>query len=421
MGYTLKIIAVLIAVAAFAAGPAMAAESIKLGLPTTLSIFQGDEMLKAATMAVEEINAAGGVQVGDMKLPFELTSADLRDGLPGVPVPEALMGIEKMIMDEKVDALIVGPIRSEAFLPAMDIVAKHKVPFVETVAMTPGFQAKVKKDPEKYKYIFRAGMDGRYLAGYIIGTLNYLKEEFGFNKIIAIIQDVVWARGTTDAVFGALKKSGWDIVGVEAFPTGASDFSSGLMKAKMSGAHVILELFDMPTSGILVKQWASMKVPALMVGDISPMAGPDAWKTYDGKIGGVLNMVMESGNIAIPKIPASVEFLKAYEKRWGNVIQAPHSPSASYEAVYIVKEAIERAGSLDGDAVAEAIKQTDRKGVMGRVRFDEGHQLIFGNDPEEAAMGCMFQWREPGRRVVVYPPEVAEDKIMLPPWMKSAK
>ncbi|MFH1137003.1 MAG: ABC transporter substrate-binding protein [Pseudomonadota bacterium] len=411
----------LAALLVFLAGPAVAAEPIRLGLPTTLSIFQGDEMLKAATLAVEEINAAGGVAVGGQSLPLELISADLRDALPGVPVPEALMGVEKMIMDGKVDALVVGPIRSEAFLPAMDIVAKHKIPLVETVAMTPGFQAKVKENPEKYKYIFRAGMDGRYMAGYIIGTLRHLQEEYGFTKMIAIIQDVVWARGTAEAVCGAMKKAGWDIVGIEAFPTGASDFSSALLKTKMSGAQVILDLFDMPTSGILVKQWAGMKIPALMVGDISPMAGPDAWKTYDGKIGGILNMVMESGNIAIPKIPASVEFLKAYEKRWGNVIQAPHSPSASYEAVYIVKEAMERAGTRDGDAVAAAIKNTDRKGVMGRVRFDEGNQAVFGEDPEETAIGCMFQWREGGQRVVVYPASVAEDKILLPDWMKSAK
>ena len=40
---------------------------------------------------------------------------------------------------------------------------------------------------------------------------------------------------------------------------------------------------------------------------------------------------------------------------------------------------------------------------MGRVRFDEGNQAVFGNDPAETALGCMFQWREGGKRVVVFP------------------
>ncbi len=214
--------------------------------------------------------------------------------------------------------------------------------------------------------------------------------------------------------------AGWETLGTEAFPTGASDFSAGLLKAKAAEAQVILVLFDMSTSGILVKQWSGMKVPALLVGNISPMGGPSAWETYEGKIGGSIMSIMESGNIPIPKIPASVDFYKAYQERWGVPLEAPHGPSASYEAVYILAEAIERAGSLDGGAVADAIKQTDRQGVMGRVRFDDGNQAIFGDDPAETALGCMFQWREGGKRMVVFPTSIAEDKVTLPPWMKAA-
>jgi branched-chain amino acid transport system substrate-binding protein len=403
-------------------GPALIdaseSEPIRVGVPTTLSIFQGDEMLKAVTMAVEEINTGGGINLNGEKRLIKLFSSDLRDALPGVPVPEALMGLEKMILDQKVHALVVGPIRSEALLPSMDIIAKHKIPLLGTVAMTPASEEKIKADPEKYKYVFRAALNAKYLVGYALGTLKHLEKEFGFNKVFIMIQDVMWARGTADAVSGALTKNGWDVLGIEAYPTGASDFSPGLMKADAQGAQVIFMLFDMATSGILVKQWASMKIPAILMGNISPMAGPGAWETYDKKIAGTINTIMESGNIPITAMPESVTFYENYEKRWGHPIQAPHGPSASYEAVYILKEAIEKAGTLDGSALADAIKVTDRKGVMGRVRFDDGNQAVFGNDPAETAIGCMFQWREGGRRVVIYPESVAEDKVLLPPWMK---
>ena len=402
-----------------AAGPVLAEDDvIRVGVPTTLTIFQGDEMLKAVTMAVEEINAAGGVKVGGKKMKIQLFSADLRDALPGVPVADALMGIEKMILDHKVHALLVGPVRSEALLPAMDVVAEHKVPLIGTVAMTPASEAKVKENPEKYKYIFRAGLNARYLVGYVLGSLNHLNKEFGYNKLFCMVQDVMWARGTAKAVSERMSAAGWEVLGTEAYPTGASDFSSGLIKAKNNGAQAILIMFDMATSSILVKQWGGMKVPGLLLGNISPMAGPDAWTTYEGKIAGTINTVMESGNMPIPKIPASVAFYENYEKKYGHKIQAPHGPSASYDAVYILAEAIERAGTLDGDALADAIKQTDHQGPMGRVRFDEGNQAVFGNDPAETALGCMFQWREGGKRVVVFPESVAEDKIQLPEWMK---
>jgi len=71
--------------------------------------------------------------------------------------------------------------------------------------------------------------------------------------------------------------------------------------------------------------------------------------------------------------------------------------------VYILKEAIERAGSLDPDAVVAEIKKTDRRGVMGRISSTDGNQAIFGMDPKEAAVACVFQWGEKGERVNVFP------------------
>lgn len=402
--------------------PAQAEDkAIRLGVPTTLSSFQGAECLKAVEMAVSEINAAGGVDVGGTKRPFKIYKADLRDGLPGVPVQDALIGLEKMILEDKVHAMVVGPLRSEALLPAMDVLAKHKVPLLETIAMSPAFQAKVKKDPQKYKYIFRNCLDGKYMVGYLVGSMKALEKTFGFNRVMFMVQDVMWARGAAKIVSGIMAKSGWEVLGTEAFPTGASDFSPALLKASSMKAQVIVPLFDMSSSGILAKQWGTMKVPAVLNGNISPIAGPQAWKTYKGKIAGAINIIMESGNIPIPKIKESVVFWEAYKKRYGKPIQAEHGVSASYESVYVLAEAIERAGSLDGDALAEAIAKTDRKGAMGRITFDEGHQLVFGRDPEKAAVGCMFQWSADGKRVPIFPSGIAEGPMTLPPWVKSAK
>jgi hypothetical protein len=62
----------------------------------------------------------------------------IRDAAPGVPVPKALLGIEKIILEKKPTALLIGPFRSEALLAAMDIVFKHKVPqYIEFRDMLP--------------------------------------------------------------------------------------------------------------------------------------------------------------------------------------------------------------------------------------------------------------------------------------------
>ena len=133
----------------FAGPAAYAAEPIVIGVPTSLGFLEGKESHKAVQMAVSEINAKGGVMVGGEKRPFKVVAADLRDAAAGVPVPEALLGLEKLILEQKPTAILVGPFRSEALLAGMDIFAKYKMPMLGTVAMSPATEAKIKKDPEK--------------------------------------------------------------------------------------------------------------------------------------------------------------------------------------------------------------------------------------------------------------------------------
>lgn len=400
-----------------------AADPVVIGIPTSTGFLEGREALRAVQLAVDEINAAGGVDVGGTKRPFVVESIDIRDAAPGVPVPEALLGLEKIILEKKPVALLVGPFRSEALMAGMDIIAKYKVPFLGSIAMSPASEAKVKEDPEKYKYIFRTCLNAQFLVKYLAGTMEYIDKQFGFNKVYIMNQDVAWARATTKILTDVyFNKAGWEVVGHEAYPTGTSDFSSTLMKVRATGAQVILPVFDMPQSGILVKQWNTMNVPALMAGFISPLAGPSAWKTFDGKISGAINCNFELGSaIATDKVVASKTFNAAYEKRWGAPIEAGHGISPSYESVYLLAEAIERAGSLEADAIVAELKKTDRMGVMGRIRFDEGHQVIYGMDPEETALAAMIQWNDDGTRSIVFPATIADAQIKLPVGLKPAR
>jgi branched-chain amino acid transport system substrate-binding protein len=402
---------------------ASAAEPIVIGVPTSLGFLEGKEAHKAVQIAVSEINAKGGVNVGGTKRLLKVAAADLRDAAPGVPVPEALLGLEKIILEQKPTAIVVGPFRSEALIAGMDIIAKYKVPMLGTVAMSPTSEKKIKEDPEKYKYIFRTCLNSIFLVKYLAGGMALINKDFGFNKVFVMHQDVAWARAGAGAMKTAFfEKAGWEVLGMEAYPTGSTDFSSGLMKARASVAQVIMPIFDMPQSGILVKQWKAMNVPALMFGFISPLAGSQAWKTFDGKIGGGMNCIFEIGNsIATPKVPESQAFSSKYKQVFGSDIQSGHGVAPSYESVYILAEAIERAGSLDPDAIVAELEKTDRMGVLGRVKYGEGHQVVYGIDPNETAVGAVIQWTEDGKRKIVFPETLATGKIHLPPGLKSLK
>lgn len=111
-----------------------------------------------------------------------------------------------------------------------------------------------------------------------------------------------------------------------------------------------------------------------------------------------------------------MKFYNAYTEKWG-VEPEGLGASSSYMAVYALKDAIERAGTIDADKVVTALEQIDLMGVYGRLRFDpKTHQVIPSNDPKEGAVGSILQWQD-GKRVVVYPKSIAMGEILLPPWM----
>jgi len=183
-------------------------------------------------------------------------------------------------------------------------------------------------------------------------------------------------------------------------------------------AQVIIICMDMPESSILLKQWYDMKVPALPFGSIIAAAEqPGFWKATEGKGEFTLANVVNAGNAPSNATDWTMKFVNAYKKRWGLEPEG-YGTSSSYMAVYVLKDAIEKAGTLDSDAVVAALEKTDMMGVYGRIRFDpKSHQVIPSLDPNEGAVGTIFQWQS-GKRVVVFPKSIAMGEIELPPWMK---
>jgi len=123
-----KLLLVLLAVGmlVFAGSPVLAAKPIVIGSPLSTAFLYGWDAERGIRLAVEEINAAGGVNVGGTKRPFAVEVINTRDLEPGVPVSEALLAVEKLILDKQADFIVGGPVRSEAALAAMSLLSKYK-------------------------------------------------------------------------------------------------------------------------------------------------------------------------------------------------------------------------------------------------------------------------------------------------------
>lgn len=405
----------------FGCKPKAPEKPIILGAPLATAFLYGWDAERAMKLAVEEINAEGGVKVGKVKRPFQVEAMDTRDLEPGVPTSDALLVVEKLILEKNADFIVGGPVRSEAALAAMDLLSKYKkISILSTGVLTPAYHARVEKEYDKFKYCFRISGEVLWLVkGEFIPCLMDIKEKHGLNKLFIMVQDVAHARATGDAVEKIASTQGWETLGKEIYPTGTTDFSVGLLKAKKDNAQVILIVMDMPESSILLKQWYDMKIPALPFGTIIAAAEqPGFWKATEGKGEYCMASVVNAGNAPSKATEWTMKFVEAYQKKYGLEPEG-YGTSSSYMAVYVLKDAIERAGSLDSDAVIAALEKTDMIGVYGRIKFDpKSHQVIPSTDPNEGAVGTIFQWQE-GKRVVVFPPKIAMGEIKLPPWMKK--
>jgi branched-chain amino acid transport system substrate-binding protein len=415
------VITVFIGVSQNAVAQLKPGDPIVIGVPTALGSIEGRDGWMAVQMARDEINAKGGVQVGKTKHKIEAYSIDTREHEPGIPVHDALTAAEKLILEKKPHAIALGNFRSEVLLSSMDLMAKYKLPYVCSIAMTPIFQKKIMEEYDKYKYCFRNALNAPYLAMYLSGVMGFIKKEFGFNKSYIITQDVLWAKGTGKGLEKWFKANGWEVAAFDTYATGSSDFSPSMIKVRAQKAQVVVPIFDMPQSGILLKQARGMQIPALMAGFISPIACENAWQVFEGEVEGMINIVFEVGPIPVKAVPKSVTFNQNYGKRWGEKARAElsgHGPGPSYDSIYILANAFERAKTVEPDSVVKALEQTDMMGAIGRIRFGKDHQVVYGFDPKETALGVGFQWVKPGKRMVVFPETVAEAKIQLPPYMK---
>ena len=134
------------------AGPAaLEAKNIKIGVIGPMNFVQGKGHWNGATMAAEEINAKGGIQVGKKKMKIELIKADSNEFLN---VTDATNAMERLLTRDKVD-FVVGGFRTEAVLAMQDIAMENKKIFIGCGAAHPELCTRVAKNYHRYKYLFR--------------------------------------------------------------------------------------------------------------------------------------------------------------------------------------------------------------------------------------------------------------------------
>lgn len=397
-------IRLLLAAAAVGALPIAAqaqGKPIRIGVPTSMQLQVGRDTQDAVRMAIDEINAKGGV----LGRKLEMVVADETEN------PEVgINAIKKLTADEKVDVLI-GGYTSGVTLAQLPHISSAKTIYLGIGAASPAITAKVKQDYENYKYIFRVGpINAAHQARGLVAWLSeFVKGELGFTKIAIVGENAKWVQDLVPVLKKGVAEVGVDVKMTEFFDSSASDFSPLLSKVKDSGAQYLVVVLSHASSDVFAKQWYDARFPI-------PYGGIDV-KSQDGdfytRIGGkAISQVV--GNLAVraPHTSKTVGFFDAFKaktNRW-----PVYTAFGAHDAVHIYAQAVEAAKTFDNDAVIKALEKTSYAGVPGLIEFDETHDVKAGG---KYANLVFAQWQDKGERVVVYPKAIRTGPYVPPPWL----
>ena len=339
-----------------AAAPAKAAApaetTVKIGhvAPLTGGIAHlGKDNENGARMAVDEINAAGGIDVGGAKVKLELVAEDDK-----ADPKEGTLAAQKLV-DAGVVA-VVGHLNSGTSIPASKIYSDANITQISPSATNP------KYTDQGFKTTFRVvandNQQGAVLANF---AANEMKA-----KTIAIIDDrTAYGQGLADVVERVAKEKGLKVVAREFTNDKATDFNAILTKVRSAKPDVIMYGGMDATAGPMAKQMKQLGIKApMLAGD--GVCSPEFIKLA-GDAADVLTCSMAGE--AVEKLAKGEEFKGKYKAKFGQDVQI-YSPY-SYDAVYVIADAIKRAGKADRAAVTAAMPATNYTGLTGQIAFDD--------------------------------------------------
>jgi len=356
-----------------------------LSLTGTYSAL-GQNQQRGYQLCAKQMNEKGGVL--GRKIEFVVYD-DRSDPATGVRL------YERLITQDKVDA-IMGPYSSAITEAVANVNEKYKMPMVSPMASTTSIFKKGRK------FVFMVQSPAEV---YLEGVLDMAVKR-GLKSVAIINEDTLFPKATVQGTVELAKKLGLQVVFVEAYPKGHTDFSAILTKLRAANPDVLGAATYFDDAVAITRQMKELNVNPKIYG---VTVGGDLPKFYE-LLGKNAEFVYGSSQweVELP-YPGAKEFNDSYMKEFPGADLSYHS-AGGYGGCQVVVEAIRRAGSLDGEKVREAILKLDFNTVYGGFKVDQdgfqiSHKMV------------TFQWQD-GKKVIVWPDEVAGGKARFPtpPW-----
>jgi branched-chain amino acid transport system substrate-binding protein len=374
------------------------ANPIRIGVMAKFAQINGAAILNGATLAADEINAAGGVKGRKI----ELISYDDQGS-----ASDAILAFQRAVKQDNVNA-VVGTFLSEIAIALTPWAARLKTPYIVTGAGADQVGVLVKQNYPAYKYVFRSILPASSTARGVCQSMGDVgAKQLGYKKAVLMTEDAAWTKSYDEFLKTCLPSVGLDLIDTVKVATDTSDFTPIFQKIEAAKPDVVVTGVGIIGNKPVV-QWHNQQVPLLMMG-YNAQAGASAfWKETSGATEGVVTFTAASEDS--PLTPKTVPFAKAYLARFGTT-PAAHS-FATYDAIYLLKDAVERAGSSDADPLTDALEKSDYVGASGRIVFQGPndaltHDMKFGPG---FVTGISIQWQG-GKQVTIWPENAATGKV----------
>ncbi|BCH61991.1 substrate-binding protein [Agrobacterium vitis] len=342
---------ILLALASLAfAGSSHAADPIKIGVPVGLSganSVVAPSVVQAAELAVEEINANGGV----LGRPLELEIADDASGAAG-----AQKAFDALVFQKEVN-VIISMETSAARNAGLPIITKGDVPYIYT-----SFYEGKSCNANLFVNAWVPEQQVPPLVDNFIGKQ-------GAKKFFLVGSDYAFGRGMLEFAKAYIDKSGASVVGEEYLPMDSSDWTAVISKLKASGADAIITSTAGGAPNVtLTKQLRSAGV-SLPYGNLAVDEGTA--KSMGADASGIF---LSASYVTGIDSAENKTFLASMEKKFGSELRTPNDLSVpQYEAIYLYKAAVEKAGSTDTAAVIEALPAVSYTGPRGLISMAKQH------------------------------------------------
>ena len=392
-------------VAAAFAVPVHAADPIRIAVISEAQSVAGSSIAPAAQLAAEEINAKGGVDGRKI----EIVAYDDHSS-----AAEAVRAFQRAVNEDKANAVIAS-YTSEVVLALEPWAARLKTLMITPGAASDVITQNIAKDYETNKYTFHGYLTSTALAGLVCDAAkDLLVDKYKMKTAIIVTEDAAWTKPLAAGYVDCLPKAGLQVLDNVRFSPDTTDFTPIFNKIEGQKPDVMItgisHVGTQPTT-----QWKSQQVPIPMLGVSSQATNSNFWKDTNGATEGVLFNAVSGPGVAVT--PRTLPFVAAYEKKFGN--GPSYAGYTSYDEVYMIAEAVKRAGSTDADKLVVAMEATDYVGTIGRVAFyPKGDPRVHGLKTGTGYItGLMLQWQD-GKQVNLWPKDLAKGDMKFPAFVK---